>query len=283
MFECVECHKEFKTSQSYKNHLARKTPCVKPIIQCDRCLQVFKRKEHLTKHLNRKFPCEKVDLMKENIELKHQLELKDKELEIANLKKTPKIFNTINNNNTIINNFGDEVVGKIKYKLLKDGINKILQSSEVNTPGNYLVEDFAYTNEDIKDIDIFRLFVKLIFNNKDIPENNTIQYDEIFYYRVGDDWVPLDPSSNNILIDMVYKKIQLLITDKRINVESNIRELSFYIGDNYNVNIVELDYYNNIKNIKMPTSDKYKYTKILQLEYKNKFNLQHKLNQIQDD
>lgn len=200
MFKCDKCIKIFKTSYHLLSHLNRKTPCIKEEIKCDRCLQIFKNKQNLKKHQNRKFPCEKVDLQIENIELKHQLE-------IAKLKMSQQITNITNN--IMINNFGEEEIGKIKNKILNDGLNKILNSVQYKTPNNYLIEDFAYTNKDIKDIDIFRLFVRLIFNNNNFPQNRTIRYDnmnDIFYYKTEDSWIPLEEKSNTILIDMIFEK-----------------------------------------------------------------------------
>lgn len=272
---CYKCNKEFKTKQAYDRHMNRKTSCVKEIIQCDNCLQVFKRKEILNKHLNRKFKCEKVDLKMEIIELKHQLE-------IEKLKQRPTYINNINNinNNIILNNFGDEEVGKIKYNLIRDGIDKILNNKLLLKPANYKVGDFEYTNEDIKDIDILRLLVKLIFNNKNLPQNKTLIYDDVdenFLYYINDEWVPFDTNSNKMLIDIIYEKLQKIIVDKRFYLEHIIKELTNYVGSKYNVNI-------NVINENDPDllindyNKKVKYDKLLVLEYKKKFGI-HQINE----
>lgn len=275
---CGKCKKDFKTKQSYEKHINRKTSCIKEVIRCDNCLKEFKRNEHLTNHLNRKFKCEKVDLQRENLELKHQLELAKAQQRVTNITNI-----TNNNNNIILNNFGDEEVGKIKYNLIRDGLEKILNNKLLLKPANYKVDDFEYTNEDIKDIDILRLLVKLIFNNKNLPQNKTLIYDNVdenFQYYINDEWIPFDDDSNKMLIDIIYEKLQKIIVDKRFYLEHIIKELTNYVGSEYNVNI-------NIINHEDPTllvndyNKKVKYNKLLKLEYKKKFGI-HQINEIDE-
>lgn len=272
MFMCNKCSKVFKTNQHYTTHMNRKTPCVKEIIRCDNCLQEFKTRQILNKHLARKFKCEKVDLRKEIDDLKHQLE-------ISRLKeKMTHITNNITNN-IVLNNFGDEAISKIKYSALNCGLEKIMNNKLLLTDANYKVGDFEYTNKDIKDIDIFRLFVKLIFNNKDLPQNKTLLFDDQddkFYYYMDNEWLPFEQKSNDLLIDIIFKKIQDIILDKRFHLENNMKELTSYVGDEYSLYVNTID--NTDPVLMINDSDKKaRYNKILVLEYKKKLSV-HQFN-----
>lgn len=274
MFSCTKCCKEFKTKQDYTRHMNRKTSCVKEIIKCDNCLQEFKTNQNLTKHLNRKFKCEKVDLKMENIELKYQLK-------IEKLKQRPTYINNINNN-FIMNNFGDEAIHKIKCSTVCEQLNKVFNNKLLLKPANYKVDEFEYTNEDITEIDIFRLFVKLIFNNKELPQNKTLTYDtneDKFYYYIDNEWLPFESVSNNALIKIIFKKIQAILIDKMYYFGDNIKELSTYVGNEYDININTIDE-TDPELLDNHTGKQVRYVQILKLDYKKKFNI-HQINEIE--
>mgnify|MGYP000458811939 CR=1 FL=1 len=161
--------------------------------------------------------------------------------------------------------------------MIQSYIIPLVNNRLLGVDANYKVDDLEYTNKDIKDIDLFRGFVKLIYNNKDIPQNKTLMYDDaedLFYFYSENDWIPFDTESNIILIDMIFEKIKSLIIEKRFHLEEIIKDLEFYIGNNYDINIIE---YDNVKDIKLDNTDQRKFSKILKLDYKKKFAL-HQIN-----
>lgn len=247
MFSCNKCKTLFKTKFSFERHQNRKTSCVKESIKCSNCLKEFKTNQQLNNHLNRKFKCEKVDLVKENIELKHQLE-------IAKLHQINNI--TINNVNNV-NNIKNEVIFRMDSDDLEKMYKKCIKNDLTKCIANYEVDGFQYTNDDIKDIDTFRMFYKLIFNNNEYPQNKTIMYNIIldqFYYHLDNEWKPFDNNKLNILIKIILDRIRQFVQIHKPFARKNYNELYFYVDD---------------KPIEEEAADKY--TNILKLNYKNKF------------
>lgn len=264
MNNCILCNKQFKSKCDLVRHNNRKTSCVKEIIKCNNCLQVFKTNQILSRHINRKFQCEQVDLEKENSELKNQLAVARINNQIIN-------YNT---NNIIINNFGNEYIKSLDAIYTKKEFERILNNKLLFKPANYEVDNFKYTNEDIKDIDIFRLFVKLIFNNPKFPENKTLKYDDQtdkFYYYIDNTWLPFESKSNKLLIELIFEKIQFIIKESRSCFKENLNKLIEYVGDNYDIIVNEIN--SNDKHLLINSNTKKtKYITILKLDYMNKFN-----------
>jgi len=275
-FKCEKCEKEFKLKQSYQRHLNKKIPCNR-IIKCDNCNKIFKTLYILNNHLNRKNKCIKVDLEKEIVELKHKNEILELKLENAILKNNSVVNNTTNNNTFILNNFGNENLEFITKKFLTNSLKNIMNNTlPLNiTNGTQLkAKDLNYYGADIKDIDIFRLFIKLIFKNNDYPENETIKYEDEtdeFYYYSDNEWYIVDKESKNILIERITKKIQTLLLDKKpFKDNEDLKKLQLYLGEEYDIKknkINEKDYgilYNS------PFYNKL-YSKVLSIEYKDPY------------
>jgi hypothetical protein len=302
MNKCEKCNKEFKSIYNLNKHKNKKIPCNK-IIKCDICLTEFKRNEHLTNHLNRKNKCIKVDLKNKILELEHKNELLahkneilELKLENANLKNSiipsnaPITNNTMNNNitaNILINNFGDENINKIPKKELAEEIKKIIHKPpELIWNTKLKIDDFEYIGREIIDIDIFRLFQKIIFNNDNFPENKTIKYNEEednFYYYSNDEWCLIEKESKYILIDRITDKIQQLLIDKKpLTNRNELDKLDIYLGEEYDIKINEID----TKDMAILKNRSYKlkdfYNKIIKIEYKNKEAfVDHKKNKIE--
>jgi len=195
MYKCNKCNKEFKAKQSYQRHLNKKIPCDR-IIKCNNCHKIFKLMSHLTQHNNRKNKCIRIDLEKKVKDLETKLEITELKLEISELKKNQIINNNTTNNNTtnntfILNNFGNENLEFITKKFLTDSLKNIMNNTlplAIENKTQLKVDKLSYYGTDIKDIDIFRLFIKLIFKNNDYPENETIKYedetDEFFIIQI---------------------------------------------------------------------------------------------------
>lgn len=270
MFKCNKCNKEFKRKDHYNNHMNRKTPCVKEVIKCENCLKIFNKTYDLTNHLNRKFKCKKVDLEKENAELKHQLEISQVRQQVI----TQNI--TIVNNTINVNNFSNENISPIKTKMLRQCYDLFTNNIKNKEIGNYISGDFEYTHEDIDSIELFKMFVKLIFDNDEVPENRTFRYDKLtdnFFYFNDGEWCAADEKSNNIIITVVYKKINELLNRNNIMHLGN-NTLEYYIGNEYEIMIE--DYVPPIvSDIK---HQRIRYTKILRLIYKKQ--MLHIVNKI---
>ena len=279
---CTKCNKEFKNKYNLTKHLNKKIPC-NNVIKCDNCLTIFKTNQILSNHLNRKYKCIKVDLEKEIQELKHKNEIleieskyKDKIIELKDKQNITNITNNDNSNNNtfILNNFGNENLNFIKKKTLKEDIKSIINN---NLPVNIewrtklKVDNLEYQGFDIKQIDIFRLFIKLIFKNDKYPENKTIKYDEEednFYYYSNKEWCVFEEKSKNCLMGKVVEKIQKLLLDKKpITDEQELHKLEMYLGEEYNIKINKIDQtdYGILSNT---VKDKERYKKVLTIEYK---------------
>lgn len=264
MFICNKCNKDFTVKQSYERHLNRKTPCVKPIFKCLICFEIFKKHQNLINHNNRKIKCQKPDLEHEIVELKHQLEIAKIHTSITN-------NNNITNNNIIINNFNNEEI----FKITSGDILKILQNVNSNPlitkNANYQIDNFEYTNDDIKLIDTFTAFRKLIYNNNKFPQNRTLTYDlsvDQFYYYKDSIWKPFSIEHTDKLIKIIMNKIRDLINYRNVLIQDYMKDLYIYIGDNYD----ELNNNDDEDEIS-------KYIQILKLGYKDVFDF-HDFNEI---
>jgi len=278
-FYCIKCNKNFKTKQQLNNHINRKNPCNK-ILKCNRCYKEFKKNHHLTNHINRKFPCDKIELEQENRELKLKVENLELKLENQSLKlnNNSMINSNINSNNTIIiNNFGEEDISKIKKKLLSEEIQKLLNNTlplQIKNNTDLKVEDLKYKGIDVLSIDMFRFFIKLIFNNDNFPENKTIKYNEeedTFYYYYNNEWSIIDNDSKEILIERITKKIQKLLLDKKpISNQSDLKKLDIYLGEDYDIKINKIDDKDYALLYNSSNRTKQMYNKVLRIEYKYK-------------
>jgi hypothetical protein len=277
---CNLCNNIFLTNQNLTRHLNRKSPC-NLIIKCENCLNEFKTKRNLIKHLNRKNKCKSIDLEYRNKELTYEnkilkLELDNEKLKNSQIINNNNITNNTTNNTFILNNFGSENLDFITKKFLTDSLKNIMNTTlplAIENKTKLKVEQLDYYGSDIKNISIFRLFIKLIFRNEDYPENKTIKYDdetEIFYYYSNDEWVEVEEESKNILIERIFEKIQQLLLDKKpLKDEKDLKKLELYLGEDYNIKINKINEkdYGLIKNSKF-----YKkfYKNILSIEYKDK-------------
>jgi len=167
MYDCEKCEKSFKYNSELQRHLHRKNPCnqVKEN-KCENCLKIFKTGQQLKAHKNRKNPCIKVDLLKENLELKHQLELAQKP--------------TIINNNTTINNTQINIFtpeGKLhhSYFLKSNPLEKL--EFNIDELSNLTIDD--YTDE-LSNIYNFTNLIKELCFNIDMPDNWIICKDDLF-------------------------------------------------------------------------------------------------------
>jgi len=275
-FICNKCNKEFNTKQQLNIHENRKFPCDR-ILKCNICNKEFKKKHHLTQHKNRKFPCQSVELESKIKELEYKNEILELKLQLkCNTMINSNNNTTINNNNiVVINNFGDEDINFIKKKSLTEQIQRIMDNGipfQIPHNARLAVEDLNYYGTDIVKIDIFRLFIKLIFKDEAHPENNTIKYDEEednFYYYFNKEWCIFEEESKKCLIKEIVDKIQkLLLNKKPIQNESDLRKLDMYLGEDYNIKINKIDQkdYGILSNTVV---DKKMYKKVLKIEYKN--------------
>jgi len=286
MYKCDKCNKEFKIKQSYQRHLNKKIPCDR-IIKCNNCNKTFKLISHLTQHNKRKNKCIRIDLEQKVKDLETKLEISELKLENEKLKNSQIITNnnnttnnnTTNNNTFILNNFGNENLEFITKKFLTDSLKNIINTTlplAIENKTQLKVDKLSYYGSDINDINIFRLFIKLIFKNEDYPENNTIKYDEEsddFYYYSNDEWIIVDEESKNILIERIFQKIQQLLLDKKpLKDEKDLKKLQLYLGEEYNIKINKINEkdYGLLKHSKF-----YKkfYNNVLKIEYKDKSKL----------
>jgi hypothetical protein len=292
MYNCNKCNKEFKSNRNLQLHLNKKIPCDRKI-KCKNCLKIFNTIQNLIKHENRKNKCIKVNLEEENKDLKHKIEILELEIkykdEIIELKSNQVVNNNTTNNTTnnfILNNFGSENLEFITKKFLTDSLKNIINTIlplQIENKTQLKIDKLEYYGSDIKKINIFRLFIKLIFKNEDYPENNTIKYDEEndeFYYYSNDEWVVVDKDSQNILIERIFQKIQQLLLDKKpLKDEKDLKKLELYLGEDYNIKINKINEqdYGLLKHSRF-----YKkfYNNVLKIEYKDKTKLDNHENNI---
>jgi hypothetical protein len=296
MYKCNKCIKEFKTKQYLTRHLNRKISCIKEIIKCDNCLKIFKTVQHLTQHKNRKNKCKKIDLERENLELRNRiLELEIEKLKNSIIPAMTPITNNINitnntlNSNIMINNFGEEKIKKIKKEELEE-LNDILfrtgfpEGIKIDT--KLKIEDLDYTGGYVKKIDIFKYFIELIYKNELIPENTTIKYNKeenIIYYYKNKEWCVLENEKMNEILKAIVENIgKMIIKYKIIKNEDMVWYLTEYIGDDYDdIKDNKIDKTNGyiIYNSTPTISDIYKKTLKIILKNNEAFN-DHKKNII---
>jgi hypothetical protein len=293
MLICNKCNKEFKTKQQLTIHNNRKKPCnIIIITKCEMCLIDFKTSQGLERHINRKNKCIKINLEERVKELEEQVkQLKEENEKLKNtISNTTNINNSVNDNrvdnsivtdnsvtnNIILNNFGCEDLKFITKKFLTDSLKEVIQKTiplTIKNKTQLKVEDLNYLGMDIEEINMFRLFINLIFKNNDYPENKTIKYEEecdTFYYYDDNKWYTVEKESKNILLDKITKKIQLLLLDKKpFKDEYDLKKLELYLGEDYNLkkNKVKVDDYGLLYNGCKKTKDRFNH--ILRIEYKN--------------
>jgi hypothetical protein len=229
----------------------------------------------LTRHLDRKTKCKRVDLAQENYILQKKYD--DLLNDYTKYKiKTKGIYRFVNN--VKLNNFNYEYVIQLSNYSIKNYINELMVSKMLKTSANYKIDEFTYTNTDIEIIDIFRMFIKLIYNNVKFPANRTLTYDgelDKFYYHVDSEWL-LFTGSDSLLLEMIIKKIQYIIYESRAVLDETFTKLTDYVGINYSLinSTVDQTDSNLIVNSEIK---KNKYITILKLEFMQKFSL-HELN-----
>ena len=267
MFKCGTCEKTFISNSHLVVHLNKKFPCgVVKSKECENCFRVFETNQRLVNHLNRKNKCKKVDLRKENLELKNKLKLEmEKKTEFRSItnNNTNNITNIINN--TQINIFTAE--GKLhhSYFLKSKGLEKL----EFNKGdlSNIILED--YTHE-LSNIYNYTNLIKDLCFNMTMPENWIICNDELF------DKLKLKISDTNIVncVDNIMELIYI-ISKRVISIEDLDKDLlEFY--SSYISNYDEGNYRDNSnvrEFIKLCNAELFcHFTKILKIinEKKNK-------------
>jgi hypothetical protein len=130
MYNCEKCNKEFNKKHHLTQHYNRKIGCSR-ILKCDICLKEFKTIFNLNRHKNRKNKCIKIDLEKENIELKHKNEILELQNEILKLKDN-KTINRLSNLTISDNKTGFiYLVSNIWYEI--SDIYKIGRTTSIKT------------------------------------------------------------------------------------------------------------------------------------------------------
>jgi hypothetical protein len=219
MVICEKCNKDFKTKYILIKHLNKKIPCDN-VIKCENCLKEFKTNQHLQRHINRKNKCIKVDLERENLELKNEiLELKLDMSEKNKQSITNNITNNINNN-TQVNIFTPE--GKLYHTyFLKSNPLEQLEFN-IDNLSNLTLED--YTDE-LSNIYNFTNLIKEICFNMKLPKNWIICKDDLF------NELKLKIDNNNNIVNCVDNILHLIysIAIQVINYEELDNELiEFY-------------------------------------------------------
>jgi hypothetical protein len=183
-------------------------------------------------------------------------------------KHFSKIINTINDrkNNIriiepemVLNNFEDEDIIFIKKNILNIDILNILDkdySREFHMK-SFKVDEYKYTGIiDIKMIDIFTYFLKLIYKNPLQLCNQTIKYElEEFYIYKNKEWCKI---SINELINKIFSKIHIILKIYKINLPENMHSEDY----------IELLYKEKYSEYCKIGDSKY-YKKIIKQYYKN--------------
>lgn len=233
--DCPKCNKRFASNSAMIVHMNKKLPCVKADHICELCNKIFATKQNLDKHMLRKTSCSE------------------------------------GKNKIIVRNFQEESVKSMMFKNI-DILNIV---EKVYQTGDYQINDFVYNDKQIKDIEIFKAFIKLIY--KTDPSNKTIKMlagkNDIYYHFDGK-WIK--SKSDNTLIKMVLDKIQYFIVENRFKFEHVLVELTDFLGENYNhlLNSEE-----SLKTANSTINKNHFYINILKLELSSKIDI-HQFNKI---
>jgi len=162
---------------------------------------------------------------KDNENVKHFIKLCNEEL----FKHFSKILNIISDkkNNIIkidkedikLNNFGEEDIRFIKKSVIDMELNSILEKQypEKVYNNSCIVNEFRYYGiMDVKMIDMFIYFLRIIYNNDEQMCNKTIQYkeDKFYIYRNGG-WVVIKSKD---LVNQIFTKIHLILKLNKIKL-----------------------------------------------------------------
>lgn len=115
-----------------------------------------------------------------------------------------------------INKFGEEDIANLCDDKIKILFEKIINNKLISKKAKYEVGAFKYTNDDILDIDIFQMFIRLIYCNNDFPENKTIIYKkEVLNCYADGAWIPFKNNCIIIITEMIFYKIVELISNSK--------------------------------------------------------------------
>ena len=144
---------------------------------------------------------------------KHQEEL----LDIIEKRRTEHKIKKIEELD--INNFGEEDIRFIKKSILDMELNSILEKQypEKVYNNSCIVNEFRYYGiMDVKMIDMFIYFLRIIYNNDEQICNKTIQYkeDKFYIYR-NSGWVVMKSKD---LVNQIFTKIHLILKLNKIKL-----------------------------------------------------------------
>jgi len=156
-----------------------------------------------------------------NTELfKHQKELLEiiKDRQNKHKNKTIKTIEELK-----VNNFGEEDIRFIKKSALDMELNSILEKKYPDRVYNNssIVNEFRYYGiMDVKMIDMFIYFLRIIYNNDEQISNKTIQYKEYkFYVYRNDRW---DVIKSKDLVNQIFTKIHLILKLNKIKLTEGV-------------------------------------------------------------
>lgn len=225
------------------------------IYKCDRCSKEFDNKQSLKRHLSKKEPCElssdKIEL--ENKELRHKIELLEIELKYKNeiLRLQSELLKNYNIEELQViqdikiielNNFGNENLNYLKRNDLIQGLKQIINMTlplGIDKKSKLKIDDFIYYGYHIKDLEIFRYFINLLFLDENHIENNTIKYNkelDKIQVHMTSKWYNIDKENYDQIIEKIIKKIQLILIDLKPFTETHeLKHLIFYLGEDYTI------------------------------------------------
>jgi len=147
-------------------------------------------------------------------------------------KHFSKIINTINDrkNNIktveqelVLNNFEEEDIIFIKKNILNIDLTNILEKKYTRDFYNkkFKIGEYNYTGIiDLKMIDMFTYFLKLLYKNPNHLYNQTIKYElEQFYIHNNNEWNVI---IINELINKIFSKIHIILKIHKINLPENM-------------------------------------------------------------
>lgn len=193
-----------------------------PTQTCKLCNKVYASKSALTKHQNKKDSC--IKSIPQCTTCGKSFSRK------ANLDKH------LNNKNPCVkpqynNNFMEEIIKSNSLINIVTDVKKIVHAD--HTLGMYQIGEIGYTNNHIKDMDVFRLFINIIYRNTLNVFNNKL------FYHYNDNWV--ECNNESILIDEVLKRITKLVSDNDIRFNEVINHLTFNQNKKFYINTLKLE------------------------------------------